>query len=96
MSGNVAGEIIMGVLYSKEPKRFNLLNNRQAIVKGNHQNHILLSIDGVWQCDCEAWERRASAELYPWCRHTMALQRILTAINDGTALVCRGELVQSF
>jgi len=83
-----------GILYAREPWRLNLIDDRQAIFQGRHRNHALLYIDGIWHCDCAAWERQVRARFDPRCCHTNALIRILTAMDEGTALVCQGELLR--
>ena len=94
MISDIFEERIKGIRYSKEPWRPILLNNSQAIFRGRHQNHTLLFVNGAWQCDCDAWKRLSAAQLGTWCRHTIALQRILIALNNGTALVCQAELAR--
>ncbi len=87
-------EVLQGILYSREPWRLHLIDGSQAIFQGRHANHALQLIDGLWQCDCAAWHQRAVAAGEGSCRHTITLLHVLTAIDEGTALVCQAELIQ--
>ena len=88
-------ERLWGFIYSRDARRLWWTDNsHQVIFRGNHELHILLFTEGVWQCDCETYENRTAAERSAWCRHSIAIQRILTAIGAGTALVCQAELVR--
>ncbi len=93
MFSDVFEEVLKGIRYSYEPGRVIWVDS-QVIFQGNHSQHTLRSVSGEWQCDCRAWETRAAAGLDPSCRHTIALQRILTRIDDGMARVCAAERVR--
>jgi hypothetical protein len=90
----ISKEGLQGILYSREPWRLHLIGGYQAIFQGRHANHALQLIDGLWQCDCAAWHRCVVISGEGSCRHTIALLRILTAMDEGTALVCQAELIQ--
>lgn len=84
-------EWIKGFYYAARPKRLMIQRNGILIFRGHHRVHVITpSTDGLI-CDCETFWR-----FLPWggwCRHTVAIQRILTAVDAGTAMVCEGELV---
>ena len=69
-------ERIKGWDYAAEPKRLWQINDHAAIFHGKHQDHMLIFVNEIWQCDCVAWEARDEAGLAPWCRHTIALEYI--------------------
>jgi hypothetical protein len=85
-------ERIKGWGYAAQPERLAIRDDGTFVFHGNHRSHILtLSVDG-WICDCETFRRLSP--LGGWCRHNLAAVRILTAIDEGTALVCQAELIQ--
>jgi len=85
-------ERIKGFAYAAQPERLTILDNGYLVFSGHHRDHLLaLTADG-WTCDCETFWR--FLPLGGWCRHILATQHILTALDSGTARVCQAENVQ--
>jgi hypothetical protein len=86
-------ERIKGFAYAKEPQRLYLVTANQAIFEGRHEMHILLYVNGVWTCDCAAYESLKALPGDSWCRHTIAVERILEALEAGVCLPVRRAVV---
>ncbi len=84
-------EIMKGIMYSQEPQRLIAADNCRAILNGHHRNHVLVFVGGEWHCSCDAWQTQYLGRGTGWCRHTIAVTRILTAAKNGTALVPQAE-----
>lgn len=55
--------------YCQEPERVERIA-RGVVFQGDHSRHVVLFVDGLWQCDCEEWGR------YGMCRHIRALEML--------------------
>jgi hypothetical protein len=86
-------ERIKGFAYATEPQRLLLVAEDQAIFEGGHESHILLCVDGTWTCDCKAYAASCRLPGGDWCRHTVALERILAALAAGVHLPVRRAVV---
>ena len=84
-------ERIKGFIYAAQPDRLTIENGGNLIFQGNHRPHLIMPTANGWICDCETFWR--FLPLGGWCRHMWAAERILTALNSGTAQVCQAETV---
>ncbi len=85
-------ERIKGFEYAAQPGRITILGNGDIMFDGKHRPHLITWTRRGWCCDCDTYWR--FLPLGGWCRHIIAVERILTAVDEGTALVCRAETVQ--
>ena len=76
-------ERIKGFAYAAEPKRLLSVATNEAILKGEHERHILLRTNGTWACDCSVYQTHSVLSEGGWCRHTIATERILTATSPS-------------
>ncbi len=93
MNSNELREQIQGFLYSQEPWRLLTIDDRRAIISGHHRNHVLVFVDGEWNCACAAWWTHFIGRGTGWCRHTVALTRILDSMRKGKALIHQVETI---
>ncbi len=84
-------ETLKGIMYSQEPQRLSALPGCRATLNGHHRNHELVLVDGEWHCGCSAWHTQFLGRGTGWCRHTIAVTRILAAAQSGIALVHQAE-----
>jgi SWIM zinc finger len=85
-------EWVKGFRYSGQPERLVILASGRISFKGNHKSHILMATANGLTCDCDAFQR--FLPLGGWCRHTIAVNRILTALDTGKAVVVTAESIQ--
>ena len=88
-------ECVKGFAYATEPKRLLQVVEDQAIFEGRHVMHTLARVNGgTWTCDCAAYRLRSSyiSSSSGWCRHVIALERILDTLTDSASPVmfCAG------
>ncbi len=96
MLSDLTEERIKGILYAQETQRLIIADDRRAILSGHHRNHVLVSVDGEWNCQCTAWQAQFLGRGSGWCRHTIAVERILTALHSGKVTVQQAEMVRQF
>jgi hypothetical protein len=84
-------ETMKGIMYSREPRRLVAADDCRAILNGHHRNHVLVFIDDEWHCECSAWRTQFLGRGTGWCRHTIAVTRILAAVQNETAVVRQAE-----
>lgn len=77
MWSDLIDERVKGFRYADEPHRFRMLSTENFLFEGHHSQHHLLLEEGVWVCDCNAYQRTGILRGGNWCRHTIALERIL-------------------
>ncbi|HLF29017.1 MAG TPA: hypothetical protein VJG32_22040 [Anaerolineae bacterium] len=85
-------ERIKGFEYATQPDRLAVLSTGDMAFCGNHRLHILTPSANGWACNCETYWRFLL--LGGWCRHTVAVERILAAMDAHAAWVCQAEWVQ--
>ncbi len=70
-------ERIKGLAYAHEPGRVILFDGERATFHGRHSVHTLRLYADGWLCDCGMWSALQHAYGTGWCRHTLAVERIL-------------------
>ena len=70
MDAAMIGKIEKAIHYSQDPERVSF-NSFEAILKGDHKEHIVTYHNGVWGCDCKFFKARGV------CSHIMTIERIL-------------------
>ncbi len=93
MNSNELREQIQGLLYSQEPWRLITIDSCHAVLYGCNCNHVLVFVGGEWNCRCSAWQAQFLGRGTGWCRHTVALLRILDSMRKGKALIHRVETI---
>ncbi len=95
MYWDIIEERIKGFDYAKEPQRLCLNVANQATFEGRHKIHILSHVNDVWTCKCFAYQSLKVLPGNSWCRHTIAVERILNALEAsacppmyGTVAAC--------
>jgi hypothetical protein len=89
-------ETVKGILYAQEPERLIVADDYRAILSGHHRNHVLIIVDGEWHCGCSAWQTQFLGRGTGWCRHTIAVIRILAALHARNAALPQVELCRDF
>jgi hypothetical protein len=84
-------EWFKGLVYATQPGRLVMQRNGDLIFCGHRGLHAIVWSAYGLTCDCETFWR--FLPLGGWCRHIFAAVRILTAVDEGTALVCEAEPV---
>jgi len=70
-------ERLKGFAYAHEPGRVIVFDEAHATFHGRHSVHTLRLYAGGWRCDCRMWHALQHAYGTGWCRHSLALERIL-------------------
>lgn len=73
MDSGMIGKIEKAKRYAQEKERFTL-NNFQATIRGDNDDHVVHYVDGKWDCDCSFFQTRGV------CVHTMALEILLNGM----------------
>lgn len=85
-------ERIKGFDYAREPHRLRVIASDLVALEGHHSWHFLELADGCgWVCDCHTYWKNCEIPYGGWCRHTIAVERILSvqAVEACVpALVC--------
>jgi hypothetical protein len=79
MYWDMIDERIKGFTYAHQSERLISLKHREVIFAGKEHLHTLVNIEGTWHCDCAAYAESYKTSKKPWCRHTIALERILAS-----------------
>lgn len=88
-------ERIKGIIYSHEPQRVILFDQSQAIFRGNNDVYTLSRLADEWRCNCAMWGRLPRVNGLRWCRHTLALERMLDEAQQGHFMLARAVLVSA-
>lgn len=84
-------ERIKGLAYAAQSERLLILGHGYLVFRGHHRDHLLTPTTDGWTCDCETFWR--FLPLGGWCRHILAAEHILTALDSSTAQACQAEVV---
>jgi hypothetical protein len=91
MFSDQSEETMKGIMCSQEPQRLIVIDECREILNGHHRNYVLVFIGGEWHCGCSAWQAQFLGRGIGWCRHTIALTRILAAACRGMVVVHQAE-----
>jgi hypothetical protein len=77
MDYGMIGKIEKARMYAQERERIKF-EHFKVIVDGKNNPHVVEYADGAWKCDCDFFITRGV------CSHSMALERILAGMLNGT------------
>jgi hypothetical protein len=88
-------ERIKGIAYSHEPDRVILFGQNRATFRGRNGVYALKYMSGEWECNCNMWGWLPHGDGLRWCRHTMALERMLDEAQQGHFMLAQTALVSA-
>jgi hypothetical protein len=86
-------ERIKGFIYSHEPDRVILFGQNRATFRGRNGVYALKFVSDEWECNCNMWGRLPHSDGPCWCRHTLALERMLSEVQEGNILLTQAACV---
>lgn len=86
-------ERIKGFVYAHEPDRVILFGQNRAPFRGRNGVYTLKFVSGEWECNCEMWGWLPHGDGPRWCRHTIALERLLSEAESGNVLMAPAAAV---
>jgi hypothetical protein len=86
-------ERIKGIIYSHEPDRVILFDQNRATFRGRNDVYNLRLESDDWKCNCDMWGWLPHGDGPRWCRHTLALERILNEAQEGIILLAQAACV---